>query len=265
MKGHLHLTCSLGANGESYLREQSFRAPLHLSKPHHDGGALVVNIVNPTAGIFDDDEIDLNITVESQASLVLTTPSSGRVYRSRNGLDARVNQELKVAAGSFLEFYPEPFIPHAGARYHQRNTLRVAETGSMIFIEWLSPGRVASGESFLYDELCWDTDVILADKVIARERYTLNPKDESLNSLNAVFENAHYLGCFVIGTFSFPQDEIEALGSDDVYIGAGPLVAGGWTIKAICRDSLHARKTLSSLRTILYQAMKKDAPTLGRF
>ncbi len=265
MKGHLHLTCSLGTNGESYLREQSFRAPLHLSKPHHDAGALVVNIVNPTAGIFDDDEIDLKVTVEADASLVLTTPSSGRVYRSRNGADARVKQELRVETGAFLEFYPEPFIPHAGARYHQRNTIRVAEGGSLIFFEWLSPGRVASGEAFLYDELCWDTDVIFGSKVVARERYTLNPKDESLSGLNATFENAHYLGCFVLGAFPFPHAEIEALGNDSVYLGAGPLIAGGWTIKAICRDSLHARRTLSALRGILYAAMKKEAPSLGRF
>ena len=75
MKGHLHLTCACDGAGRSALREQSFRAPFHLSKPHEDAGALVVNVVNPTAGIFDGDELELQATVEAGARLVLTAPA----------------------------------------------------------------------------------------------------------------------------------------------------------------------------------------------
>jgi urease accessory protein len=271
VKGHLNLACARRSDGIPYLREQSFRAPMHLSKPHVDAGALVVNLVNPTAGIFDNDEIDLHFVVDPGASLVLTTPSSSRVYRSRDGGAALVRQTMEIGSGAFLEFYPEPFIPHAGARYRQHNLIRIAEGGSAIFFEWLAPGRVASGEAFAFEELRWDTDVWSGTTLIARERYCLRPDDDSLKGLRLPFDHGHYLGCFVIldPGCPFPVAEVEALGADvsSVFLGCAPLTGpgGGWTVKAICRDSLAARALLKGLRRVLYAALGRPAPTLGRY
>lgn len=244
---------------------------MHLSKPHVDAGSLVTNLVNPTAGIFDNDEIDLSFTVDPGASLVLTTPSSSRVYRSRSGDTALVRQTMTVGTGAFLEFYPEPFIPHSGARYRQHNVIRVAPGGGVLFFEWLSPGRVARGEAFEFEELCWDTDLWSGDTLIARERYRLRPDDDSLKGLRLPFDLAHYLGCFVIleDHIPFPQAEVEALGADlsSVYLGSARLTgtANAWSIKAICRDSLTTRKLLKDLRSLFYATRGKQPPTLGRY
>ncbi len=238
---------------------------MHLSKPHHDAGSLVVNLVNPTAGIFDDDRISTEVLVEEGASLVLTTPASNRVYRSRHGGEARISQVLRVEQRGFLEYYPEPFIPHAGARYVQQNHLHVAEGAGMVYFEWLAPGRVASGEVFQYEELCWDTDVWWGGRLVARERYAIRAEGESLSSLRLMSSTAHYLGCFVMGLGELPGDKVEALGDADVYIGSAPLAAGGWNIKAVCRDSLTARRTMKALRRLLYEVMDRPAPTLGRY
>ncbi len=267
MTGHLHLIAAPYPGGDTYLRHQSFRAPLHLSKPHQDAGALVANIVNPTAGMFDGDEIDCRVEVESGARIVLTTPSANRVYRARTQQrQAVMNQTFSVASGGFLEFYPELLIPQAGARYHQRTTLRVEAGGTLLFFEWLAPGRVASGEVLAYDQLKWDTDVFHGDRLVARERYTLDPKTDSLESLGRLHPASHYLGCFVLGDFTFPTEAVEALQEegDGIYLGHGPLVAGGWTIKALCADSLCTRRLLKALRVVFYAAMGRPMPTLGR-
>lgn len=265
MQGHLHLTASPDFEGRTYLREQSFAAPLHLSKPHEDAGALVVNIVNPTAGLFDGDEIDCRVYVEAGAHLVLTTPSANRVYRARGDGAAVVNQSYRVAPGAFLEFYPELLIPQAGARYHQRTELRVESGGTLLFFEWLAPGRVASGEVFQFEELVWDTDVWFADQLVARERYKVNPATESMEALTQVFPEAHYLGCFLIGELAFPAAAIGTLQSEDIYLGHGPLTTGGWTIKSLCRDGMSARRLMKELRTAIYQQFDRLVPSLGRF
>lgn len=265
MKGHLQIICARNALGANHLREQSFRAPLHLSKPHEDADALVVNLVNPTAGIFDDDEIEMRVKVEPSANLVLTTPSSGRVYRSRNGGHAKVKQTLEIGADAFLEYCPEPFIPHAGARYRQQNIIEFVPGSSLIYFEWLAPGRVASGEVFEYEELRWETDLRCGGRLVARERYTLSPRNHSLRALRQAYEKGHYLGCFVAGSFEFPADAIDALHSDSVKVGFSRLAHEGWSIKAACVDSHHARQTMAALRRILYQAMGRAQPSLGRF
>src|SRR5215207_8034190 len=60
--GHLDILCAVDAEGRSHLRHQSFRAPIHLSKPHLDEGTLVVNVVNPTAGLLAGDRVACRVT-----------------------------------------------------------------------------------------------------------------------------------------------------------------------------------------------------------
>ena len=266
MKGHLRITCTTEGTGLSHLSHQSFCAPFHLSKPHEDAGALVVNVVNPTAGLFDGDEVELEAKAEHASRLVLTTPSASRIYHSRSGNPAIVRQRVDVAAGCSVEFLPEPIIPQSGSMYHQSTELNVAAGGELIFFEWLAPGRVASGEVFKYRELNWQTDVRSGETLIARERYRLDPSQpESLAALTTKFPQAHYLGCFFIAETTFPRDAIEALNNETTYLGWSPLPKAGHVIKALCADSLSTRALLGQLRTILYWALARPMPALGRF
>src|SRR5205085_1366195 len=116
------------------------------------------------------DRIECDVEVQPGATLLLTTPSATRAHCMRRG-SAEVVQRMRVADGGFLEFWPELFIPQKGARYRQRTELSVAGGGELLFFESLAPGRVASGESFAYTELTWETDIRCDSTLVARERY----------------------------------------------------------------------------------------------
>lgn len=266
LNGHLQLRCSCRADGTPIISHQSFRAPIHLSKSHIDAGRLVLSIVNPTAGFFDGDKLESDIHVAPGAHLVLSTPSSSRVYRTRSGSAAVSDQKFRVEENAFLEWIPEPFIPHAGARYSQRTEIHLHPTASLLFFDWIAPGRVAMGEIFAYQELRWDFDLLLDGCLIARERYHLKPDDHSLEALRVKFPAAHYLSVYVAGTSAanWPAAELDALNSDDVYLGHGPLTGGVQVIRALCRDSLSARKLIETLRPLLYAAAGHKPPALGR-
>jgi len=266
LRGHLRAVAGVDSRGVTCLRDQSFSAPFHLSKPHHESGALVINLVSPTAGLFDGDEVDLSLTVEPGARAVLTTPSACRIHASRSGQPAVLRQQIAVRAGGFAEYIPELLIPHRGARYRQETTLRIEAGGTLLYFEWLAPGRVAHGESFGYQQLDWRTDLWIGSSLAARERYTLRPDNASLAGLRGAFPSGHYLGCFVIGDLPFPQEGLDELNSPDVMLGAGPLAtAGAWTVKALCQDNLSARRALGALRAAFYQALQRDPPSLRRY
>jgi len=89
-----------------------------LSKPHDDEGTLVVNIVNPTAGLLAGDRVRYDVAVESGARVLLTAPSASRAHRIVEG-DARMAQEFHVAAAAGWR---------AGRRCSSRKAARV--TGS---------------------------------------------------------------------------------------------------------------------------------------
>ncbi|MBC8127400.1 MAG: urease accessory protein UreD [Gloeobacteraceae cyanobacterium ES-bin-144] len=266
LNGHLHLRCELRADGVPYISEQSFGAPIHLSKSHLDEGCCVQSIVNPTAGFFDGDELKCEVYVGEKAKLVLSTPSSSRVYRSRAGKAAVVSQRFVVGEKASLEWIPEPWIPHAGAQFEQRTTIELKPSASLLFFDWIAPGRVAMGEIFAYERLRWELDLLLDGKLIARERQELRPHDESLEALRAKFPAAHYVTVYAAGNFTkqWPAAALDDLNAENVYLGHGPLSGGVMVVRALCRDSLAARRLLEVMRRLLYGEAGLKPPSLGR-
>lgn len=264
--GHLRLECSARPDGTPFVSKQDFRVPVHIGKGHVDQETLVLNIANPTAGFFDGDRVDIDVTVAAGAKLCLSTPAASRVYPTRSGKPAANHQKFSIGENSLLEWNPEPFIPHAGASYYQRTEIRLHPSASLLFLEWIAPGRVAMGEAFLYQNLRWELDMWSAGKLLARERFDLNPADHSLESLKARFPEAHYLSAYVAGAFAqnWPKELLDALTREDVYLGHGSLDGGVRVIRALCRDSVSARATLAAIRASLYRAAGRKAPSLGR-
>jgi urease accessory protein len=266
IRGHLDLRCDLRADGVPYLSRQSFRAPIHVGKGHLDSGALVVQLANPTAGFFDGDRLDLHAEAGAGTHLVLSTPGASRVHTARSENPAVCEQSLVVESGAFAEWIPEPFIPQAGARYEQRTSIDLAADAGLLFFEWIAPGRVARGEVFAYESLRWKLDLRVAGKLIARERYELRPADHSTTALRERFPASHHVTAYVAGVAPdrWPAGALDALSSDHVYLGHGPLREGMCLVRALCEDGLHARRLIGNLRGVLHEAMGKRPPHLGR-
>jgi len=263
VNGHLDIVCSADAEGKSYLSRQSFCAPVHLSKPHHDEGALVVNVVNPTAGLFAGDVVRYDVAVEAGAHLLLTAPSANRAHRMKAG-EAVVEQFFRVDDGGILEVLPELFIPQAGCRYRQKTRIEVSKMGTLIFFETLAPGRVAFGEAFDFERLDWTTEIWWDEKKIARERYTMaGGESPSIEALRVQFPQAYYLSCFVIGEGleEFPQMPE----SEEVLAGCSRLpFAGGWAIRVMAANSVGLRRMQQWLRKEIHQLLRIQVPALRR-
>lgn len=266
LDGHLYLRCENRADGTPFIAHQHFRAPVHIGKGHLDQGRLVLTIANPTAGFFDGDRVDTAVTIAPGARLVLSTPAASRVYQTRSGKPAANFQEFRVGENASLEWLPEPFIPHAGASYVQATRIALHRSASLLFFEWLAPGRVAKGEVFAYQNLRWELDLSVDEQLVARERYDLRPEDHSLEALRARFPAAHYLSVYVAGemTRDWPAASLDALANENVSLGHGPLQRGVHVIRALCRDSLSTRRLMEELRRLLYSNAQLVPPNLGR-
>lgn len=261
--GHLQIRCALRADGVPHLAEQDFCPPVHLGKARHENGALVVTIVNPTAGFFDGDALQMEAEVERGAKLILSTPSSSRVFRARGNQPATCNQVFRVRKGAYLEWIPEAFIPHAGASYRQRTAIHLEEDAHLFYLEWISPGRVARGELFAFRSLEVALDLYLDGKQIAKEDYRITDAPEGIV---AKYPEGQYVSFYVVGkmTRDWPASEITRLGEEAGYLGHGDLECGGKVIRAICKDAPSARKLIERLRILLHENADEALPPLGR-
>ncbi len=268
IQGHLRLVCGCDVRGVSILREQSFRAPVHLSKPHWDEGTLVLNVVNPTAGLLQDDRIKQSVAVLDGARLLLTMPGAARAHRVRNGW-AEMNQDFAVEAGGFLEVLPEIFIPQAGACYRQATHLQVAAGGELFFFETIAPGRTAAGEVFQYQWLEWATDLWVGGAHVARERMRLEPGTPEVEALRAQFPAAYYGTAFAVSDrFSDGAallGHLHALQSNKVWVGASSLAGvGALCVRILAQDAPALREAQEEVRAVFYAAIGRHEPALRR-
>jgi urease accessory protein len=257
--GHLALRAAVRDHGRTVLASQSFRAPFHLSKPYWDAdaGVLLVQVVNPTAGILSGDRLDSEISVDAGAALLVTTPSASRVFQMRGG-NAESQQRFAVAPDAWLEVMPEPLVPHCGARFHQSTTVEIATGGSLLFVETLMPGRVGHGEAWAWDRLQLDFTLRLDGELVMRERF-----DQSGETLRALAElgGSGAAACFANAILITPcaeksphpawRAEIAALHGEGLWLGVSALRRGGWSLKAVASGPVRLRQGLRDAREIL--------------
>ncbi len=244
-------------DGRTVLAGQSFRAPYHLSKPYWDETTrtLLVQVVNPTAGILSGDRLESDIAVDSGAALFVTTPSASRVFKMNEGT-AECRQHFAVARGGWLEVMPEPLVPHRGCRYRQVTRIEVAPGGELFFADLLMPGRVGHGEAWEWDRLCLEIDVRLGGELILRER--LDQTGAELQAMaklagsgpGACFGNGVLLGEPGAVDASWP-DAVAALHDDGLWVGLSRLRRGGWSLKFVAPDGMRLRQGLKDARRIL--------------
>ena len=263
--GHLSLRAEARENGQTFLAQQSFQAPFHLSKPYWDGHALIVQVVNPTAGLLSGDRLVSEITVGSGAAVLLTSPSATRIFKMHEG-EAESRQHFTVEPGGWLECMPEPLVPHLGSRFRQRTAIDVAAGGELFFADLLMPGRIARGEAWAWEKLCLELTLKVGGELILRERLDQSgPELKALAELSGAGEGA----CLANLVFVSPRLEpsvswraaLIALHGDGVWVGLSRLrgEAGGWSLKLIAPDNVALRKTLKRVRQILVGSLPRLA------
>ncbi len=268
MQGHLDLLAVRSENGATVLRRQSFAPPLHISKPHHDAGWLVVNLASPTPGLFAGDRIEARVEVESGARLLITAPSANRIHTMSAG-HAELNQTFRVATGGVLDVWPEYLLPQKDSRYRQRTRLDVEPGGALLWTESVAPGRTARGEAFAFAELRLATDVFLGTTHLVRERYALTPGSRAVAALQRKFPEAYYASVISVAADAkaeeFDFSAIQALqNAGETWVGATRLGASAIATKIVAANSPALRHALACVRDTLFRWLKLPPASLRR-
>ncbi len=112
----------------------------------------VVFIQAVSAGVLQGDRVRIEIDVGPGARVLVTTQSSTKVFQmAANYASQRI--DVKVGPDAYAEVLMDPLIACTGARLYNEVNLEVDPTGTLVYDEHLTPGRVAHGESWQFDHL----------------------------------------------------------------------------------------------------------------
>jgi urease accessory protein len=135
------------------LRFLEQEAPLRALFPAVEPGAAPeFVIVNTGGGVVGGDGYRLDIGLEEDAALTVTTPAAEKIYRS-SGADAEIAAELSCGAGARLEWLPQETILFDGARLRRRLDICLDPASHFLGVETILFGRSASGEALTHGAL----------------------------------------------------------------------------------------------------------------
>ncbi len=209
-------------------------------------GTALVHLHNVSGGVLGGDALDTSVEVGRGARAQITTVGATLAYRALGEREARQDVRLRVEADGLLEYLPDPLIPFAGARYAQRTTVELDDGAGLFWWEIVAPGRVARGERFAYARLALDTEIRAGGRLVAVERFALEPGARSLTSA-ARLGGYDYFGTLFVCRVGLAQSrwaELEnrlGLMADEccrpgeALFGCSTLPAHGVAIRALAR------------------------------
>jgi len=150
-------------------------SPLRLLHPKNAGTAAWVYAATYGGGLLGGDVIALDVTAGPGAQALLSTQASTKVYRS----DAPAGQRLHAHAadGSLLVLLPDPITPFAASRYTQEQQIDLSPLASLVAIDWMTAGRVGSGERWRFTSYASRTWLRRDGRLILHDATLLAPED----------------------------------------------------------------------------------------
>lgn len=174
--GLLNLTVGVASTGKSVATSQYHERALRVMRPHYldHTGQVCYTIINPGGGYLGSDTYDITISVGDHASLLLTTQSATKVYRTPQG-PARQNLTATVGASATWEYLPDQLIVYREGTYEQHTTLDITPTSTVVMGEVITPGWSPEGTQFSFHELRLNTEVTLDGELFLMDRLRIVP------------------------------------------------------------------------------------------
>jgi urease accessory protein len=139
------------------VRDQYSRVPLYTQRALYLEETLpsmaYLYIISPSGGILQGDRYRIDIKLKNKALAHLTTQGATRIYRMKKNFATQIIN-VDVDEACYLEYIPDQIIPYRNSRFYQEVNLSVHDSATLVYSEMVTPGRVASGEHYLYD-ICY--------------------------------------------------------------------------------------------------------------
>jgi urease accessory protein len=141
--GFLHLGFARRGS-RTILADLDYRIPYRAQRALYCDDAMPdlahVFLITTTGCLLQGDRMALDITLGQGARAHVTTQSATKIH-SMDANYAAQTQTLALADDAYLEFLPDPIIPHRCARFVSDTRISVAPSATLLYAEIVQPGR----------------------------------------------------------------------------------------------------------------------------
>ncbi|KWV60149.1 urease accessory protein UreD [Bradyrhizobium macuxiense] len=171
-------------SGQTILANLQCRAPYMVQRALHCDEAMPslasVFLITTTGCVLQGDRLALDITLGSRAQAHLTSQSATKIHAMEANYAAQ-SQTIALDDDAYLEFLPDPVIPHRHSRFLSDTQISIAPSATLLFSEIIQSGR----KHYRPDE-CFGATVLSISTSAAR------PDGRSLFAEKLVIEPRRY-------------------------------------------------------------------------
>ncbi len=217
--------------GRTVATAQRHGGALQTLRPMYldDSGQVSYLIVNPGGACLRGDRYEIDIALERDARVLLTTQSATKVYRTPGG-GAAQDMRLRLGPGAVLEYVPDQLILYRGATYRQDTTIEMHPSASLVMYEIVTPGWSPDGAVFRYDELRMRTRIVRGGELLAVDNLLARPGADGagLSGIGFMDGRTH------LGSLTVVDPRVDAALVDEIadLCGQRPAVQAGITALA---------------------------------
>jgi len=141
--GYLHLGFERRGR-RTILADLDYRIPYRAQRALYCDEAMPdlahVFLITTTGCLLQGDRMALDIALAAGARTHVTTQSATKIH-SMDANYAAQTQTIALADGAYLEFLPDPIIPHRRSRFVSDTRIKVAPSATLLYAEIIQPGR----------------------------------------------------------------------------------------------------------------------------
>lgn len=169
--------------GRSIVTRAIAVSPLKLLTPRNLGGGAWIYAATYGGGLVDGDAVRLDLSVGADATAMLATQASTKVYRSpRPPQGTSYELNAMVSSGGLLAVLPDPVVCFAASTYRQEQRIRLEAGAGLVFMDWVSAGRRAAGERWQFDSYSSRLEVHQDGRLALFDSMALDGQDRQLES-----------------------------------------------------------------------------------
>lgn len=254
---HLQLGYQLRGD-KTRLVHSKREGPLAVQRAFYpEGDVCHTYLLHPPGGVVAGDQLNIELKVEPQASVLLTTPGATKFYRS-TGPESQVKQALHVAPQASLEWMPleNIFFPETRSKILTEVHL---QAGSQ-FIGWEINcfGRPSNAERFEQGDLSSEMRIYRDGAPVLFDRF-------ATNGLQAIDSAVGLRGVGGNSTLVATLDDVDLVAQVQEMLQANPLagatlVDGLLVVRTISEQSHQVVKLFAAVWKLIRPAINgRDA------
>lgn len=191
------------------LFRSEHHGPLYVQKSFYPEGqdCAHVYLLHPPGGVVSGDQLEVSISLENKASVLMTTPGATRLYRARHDaagvepLPQKIINKIHVKQSSFAEWLPAETIVYSGASIELRTEVYLDTTSTFCGWEIVSLGLPESNKDFTDGQFYQSFSVFVDDQAMIIDRLSFSAGSPYLQS-SCGFQGCPIFGSLIVGPFN---------------------------------------------------------------